>query len=86
MGAGRPFLYRSRSFSTGHDLKEAQRDRQDFTVEQRWEYEQRRYFDYALRIWDCPKPTIARVQGACIAGGFLRHSCPPNAPSSTSHP
>lgn len=58
-------------FSAGHDLKEAQRDRQDFTVEQRWEYEQRRYFDYALRIWDCPKPTIARVQGACIAGGFM---------------
>lgn len=58
-------------FSAGHDLKEAERERQDFTVEQRWEYEQRRYFDYALRIWDCPKPTIARVQGACIAGGFM---------------
>lgn len=58
-------------FSAGHDLKEAERERQDFTVEQRWDYEQRRYFDYALRIWDCPKPTIARVQGACIAGGFM---------------
>lgn len=58
-------------FSAGHDLKEAERERQDFTVEQRWEYEERRYFDYALRIWDCPKPTIARVQGACIAGGFM---------------
>lgn len=58
-------------FSAGHDLKEAQRERQDFTVEQRWAYEERRYFDYALRIWDCPKPTVARVQGACIAGGFM---------------
>jgi enoyl-CoA hydratase len=58
-------------FSAGHDLKEAERERQDFTVEQRWAYEERRYFDYALRIWDCPKPTIARVQGACIAGGFM---------------
>jgi enoyl-CoA hydratase len=58
-------------FSAGHDLKEAQRDRQGFTVEERWAYEQKRYFDYALRIWDCPKPTIARVQGACIAGGFM---------------
>lgn len=58
-------------FSAGHDLKEAERERQDFTVEQRWAYEEQRYFDYALRIWDCPKPTIARVQGACIAGGFM---------------
>lgn len=58
-------------FSAGHDLKEAQRDRQGFTVEERWAYEQKRYFDYALKIWDCPKPTIARVQGACIAGGFM---------------
>ena len=58
-------------FSAGHDLKEAQAERQDFDVEQRWAYEEQRYFDYALRIWDCPKPTIARVQGACIAGGFM---------------
>jgi enoyl-CoA hydratase len=58
-------------FSAGHDLKEAQAERQGFNVEQRWAYEERRYYDYALRIWDCPKPTIARVQGACIAGGFM---------------
>ena len=58
-------------FSAGHDLKEAQAKRQGFTVEQRWDYEQLRYFDYALRIWDCPKPTIAQVQGVCIAGGFM---------------
>jgi enoyl-CoA hydratase len=58
-------------FSAGHDLKEAERDRQNFTVQERWAYEEQRYFDYALRIWDCPKPTIARVQGACIAGGFM---------------
>ena len=58
-------------FSAGHDLKEAQRERQGFSVEDRWAYEQKRYFDYALKIWDCPKPTIARVQGACVAGGFM---------------
>jgi enoyl-CoA hydratase len=58
-------------FSAGHDLKEGQEKRQGFTVEQRWEYEQKRYLDYPLRIWDCPKPTIAAVQGACIAGGFM---------------
>ena len=58
-------------FSAGHDLKEAQESRADFTVEQRWAYEERRYYDYALRIHDCPKPTIAAVQGACIAAGFM---------------
>lgn len=58
-------------FSAGHDLKEAQAERAGLTVEERYAYEERRYFDYALRIWDCPKPTIASVQGACVAGGFM---------------
>jgi enoyl-CoA hydratase len=58
-------------FSAGHDLKEAQVKRAGFGVEERWAYEELRYLDYALRIWDCPKPTIAEVQGACIAGGFM---------------
>lgn len=58
-------------FSAGHDLKQAQAERAHFTVEQRWAYEELRYFDYSLRIWDFPKPTIAQVQGACVAGGFM---------------
>ena len=58
-------------FSAGHDLKQAQAERSNFTVEQRWAYEEQRYFDYCLRIWDFPKPTIAQVQGACVAGGFM---------------
>ncbi len=58
-------------FSAGHDLKEAQVSRADFTVEERWAYEEVHYYEYALRIWDLPKPTIAQVQGACIAGGFM---------------
>ena len=58
-------------FSAGHDLKEAQESRQDFTVEERWAYESLRYFDYCIRIFDCPKPTIAQVQGACVSGGFM---------------
>lgn len=58
-------------FSAGHDLKEAQAKRANFTVEERWAYESVRYFDYCMRIWDFPKPTIAQVQGACIAGGFM---------------
>ena len=58
-------------FSAGHDLKQAQTERANFTVEQRWAYEELRYFDHSLRIWDFPKPTIAQVQGACVAGGFM---------------
>jgi len=33
------------------------------------------YFDYCLRIWDFPKPTIAQVQGACVSGGFMMPTC-----------
>lgn len=58
-------------FSAGHDLKQAQEERSNFTVEERWAYEELRYFDYSMRIWDFPKPTIAQVQGACVAGGFM---------------
>jgi enoyl-CoA hydratase len=58
-------------FSAGHDLKEAMTERADYTVEQRWAYEEKRYYGYALRIWDAPKPTIAQVQGACIGGAFM---------------
>ncbi|MBC9179123.1 enoyl-CoA hydratase [Pseudoroseomonas ludipueritiae] len=58
-------------FSAGHDLKEAQQSRANFTVEERYAYEELRYYDYCLRIMDCPKPTIAAVQGACVAAGFM---------------
>lgn len=58
-------------FSAGHDLKQAQAERADFTVEERWAYEEKRYFGYCMRIWDFPKPTIVQVQGACVAAGFM---------------
>lgn len=58
-------------FSAGHDLKESQRDRPNLTVEQRWDWEEEHYLNYCLKIWDLRKPTIAQVQGACIAAGFM---------------
>jgi enoyl-CoA hydratase len=58
-------------FSAGHDLKEGQAVRSTYTVEQRWAYEQQRYYRYCMNILDFPKPTIAQVNGACISGGFM---------------
>jgi enoyl-CoA hydratase len=56
-------------FSAGHDVKEAM-GRAD-VVETRYAYEEKHYLGYCLRLWDFPKPTIAQVQGVCIAGGFM---------------
>ncbi len=58
-------------FSAGHDLFDGFAKRSDFTPEQHWVWEHEHYLGNALRIWDFPKPTIAQVQGACIAGGFM---------------
>lgn len=58
-------------FSAGHDLKQAQAERAEFTVEERWAYEEKHYYNYCLRIWDFPKPTVVQVQGACMAAGFM---------------
>lgn len=62
---------RGKNFCAGHDLKEFETDRAGFTVEQRRAYELKHYLDKSLRIWDCRKPTISQVQGACIAGGNM---------------
>jgi enoyl-CoA hydratase len=58
-------------FTAGHDLKEAGEKRADYSVEQRYEFEVKHYFDTALRIRNVGKPVIAQVQGACIAAGFM---------------
>jgi enoyl-CoA hydratase len=62
---------RGEHFSAGHDLKEAGKKRSNLTVEERWAYESRHYYGLALDVWDFPKPTIAQVQGGCIAGAFM---------------
>ena len=58
-------------FSAGHDLFDGYAKRNGYTPEQHWVWEHEHYLGNALRIWDFPKPTIAQVQGACIAGGFM---------------
>lgn len=62
---------RGEHFCAGHDLRELGPDYLSQPTPARYAFEERCYYDYALRLWDCPKPTIAQVQGACIAGGFM---------------
>jgi enoyl-CoA hydratase/carnithine racemase len=54
-------------FSSGFDLKE-QMERRPAGVEA-WRALLRKDFDTILRFWHFPRPTIAAVRGACLAGG-----------------
>lgn len=65
-------------FSAGHDLKAlvagdgddpwvARRE----TPEGKFEHEKTMYFERCLRIHDFRKPTIAAVQGSCVAAGLM---------------
>jgi enoyl-CoA hydratase len=54
------------AFSSGFDLKE-QMDRRPAGIEA-WRPILRKDFEVPMRFWHCPKPTIAAVRGACLAG------------------
>ncbi len=65
-------------FSSGHDLKayvgEAPSDEwheKRKTPEGKLDHERTMYFDKSVAIRDLRKPTIAMVQGKCIAGGMM---------------
>ena len=67
-----------RHFSSGHDLKELVGDveadewrQMRDTPEGKFEHEKVMYFDRCLRIRDFPKPTIAAVNGSCVAAGLM---------------
>lgn len=63
-------------FSAGHDLMDGWEKRADYSPEEHWVWEQEHFLGNAMRIRDLPKPTIAQVQGACIAAGFMvANSC-----------
>lgn len=57
-----------KAFSSGFDLKEQMEARPE--GEAVWREILARDFDTTMRFWDCPKPTIAAVHGACLAGAF----------------
>ncbi|MBC7304857.1 MAG: enoyl-CoA hydratase [Nocardia sp.] len=58
-------------FSAGHDLKGSIPLPEKLTLAQLYAAESRRYLEYSLRWRNAPKPSIAAVQGHCIAGGLL---------------
>jgi enoyl-CoA hydratase len=65
-------------FSSGHDLKElvgpdARDDLKErrATAEGKFRHERQVYFDKCVRIYEFRKPTIAAVQGKCIAAGVM---------------
>lgn len=63
---------RGKHFSAGHDLRERNFDGPgDWSVEQIYQNEARQYLGYSMKWRNVPKPSIAAVQGVCIAGGLL---------------
>lgn len=60
-------------FSAGHDIKAVGDDDTppSWTLAGIYETEARRFLEYTLRWRNVPKPSIAAVQGVCIAGGLL---------------
>ena len=55
------------NFSSGFDLKEQMEARP--TGFEAWRKILDRDFSAVMRFWHCKKPTIAAVQGYCLAGG-----------------
>ena len=63
-------------FSSGHDLKELLNESDEWsrlraTPEGKLRHEQVMYVDRCKRIYSFRKPTIAAVQGSCVAAGLM---------------
>ena len=61
-------------FSAGHDIRgvgSGDGPPPRWTVAGIYETEAKRFLEYSLRWRNVPKPSIAAVQGVCIAGGLL---------------
>jgi enoyl-CoA hydratase len=61
-------------FSAGHDMSGTQPTSADPEVplpDRMYDWETRYYFHFAKRWRDVPKPSIAAVQGKCIAAGLM---------------
>ena len=65
-----------KNFSSGHDISDNVEHRASYNMEEQgvehfMRNEEVRYLGYCQKWRDVPKPTIAAVQGACIAGGLM---------------
>ena len=60
-----------RHFSSGHDLSSGTARPEKITLDWIYKLEARKYLEYSLRWRNVPKPSIAAVQGKCIAGALL---------------
>jgi enoyl-CoA hydratase len=68
-------------FSTGHDIALSVREEEPWSsmfddvgqtgLLRMYDWESKHYFGYSRRWRDLPKPTIASVQGACVAAGLM---------------
>jgi len=61
-------------FSAGHDIRAVGDNAEappTWTLASIYQIEARRFLEYSLRWRNVPKPSIAAVQGVCIAGGLL---------------
>ncbi len=58
-------------FSAGHDLNSGMAPPEKISLEWIYKLEARKYLEYSLRWRNVPKPSIAAVQGKCIAGALL---------------
>ena len=65
-------------FSSGHDLtalvglgEQDEWTKLRETPEGKFQHEKTMYFDRCMKIHDFAKPTIAAVQGSCVAAGFM---------------
>jgi enoyl-CoA hydratase len=76
------FMTTGKHFSAGHDMSGKdpsgegrnlgpQRDDGKLAADSYYDWETRGYLHYARRWRDIPKPTIAAVQGKCIAAGLM---------------
>jgi enoyl-CoA hydratase len=68
------FKSNGKHFSAGHDMSGAGRSSSapvEYRAETLYDWETRNYLHYAKSWRQVPKPSIAAVQGKCIAGGLM---------------
>ncbi len=58
-----------RAFSTGYDQKESAQSEQKKTVEE-WRRRMNSAYEFTRCVMDCSKPTIAVIEGYCLAGAM----------------